>query len=330
MSTYHYAGDNPIMMNDPTGNASAIQTQTESKTWYSGWYGTYNSGPPFPTSAMEYGGGGGGGTDSFYASAEAENIGEINQYDAALAASTSIYHAGDGTEEDPTTGSLSQGINAIIGGTASYSITAVGGGIYSITGNKGSNLNGVELITAGAIATGLTSGDPGSPGQYHIAGPLPGDNPNTQVGGLCVFYSAAAIKNHFNGGNESGTDFFYNDYAFPKGLTIDERNYIVNRGILPEKVLSVFFVYQPTTDITRSLLDGYPVMAEIRQYANCIPGTGQADGKGYHEVFITGFSYFWGGLYPGFNYTFYNSQTNHYENLPPFEFHWAYEIHGLK
>jgi len=161
MSTYHYAGDNPIMMNDPTGNNTAIQPITEGQIQYGGWFGTHI----FDPSQQQYEQGGAPLSQSAEANIafgssqfdqqESAIITQENQYIDAMAASTSIYHAGDGSDEDPTTGSLSHAINAIIGGTSSFAITAMGDGTAIITGNGGSNLSGFDVRPVGSTLANI-------------------------------------------------------------------------------------------------------------------------------------------------------------------------------
>lgn len=191
MSTYHYAGDNPIMMNDPSGNAAAPVGNLSNLLWAQEaqdpnfqYFNTNSTTEEDNYIASIRAGGGGGGFAAGDLGGWAQEQTDFNlqvagtdaevvagqQYQEALAASTSVYHAGDGSDDDPTTGNLLHGIDSILGGTASFAITLVnapgytGNGnfkaTFEITGNEGSNITGLQIINTvySSVSGGLWHG----------------------------------------------------------------------------------------------------------------------------------------------------------------------------
>jgi hypothetical protein len=148
-----------------------------------------------------------------------------------------------------------------------------------------------------------------------------------QQGALCVFYVTANAIDHYTGGTLNGANIL-DSYANCENLSHQSWDNLYDHGIYsPEALFSDFLQYRQTNNVIGSLLRGYPVAAYIHQ-DGC-----DENGKEYvglHEVLITGFSYFYSGPMAGFNYTFFNSQINDYQNLPPSDFWDTQEIYGVQ
>jgi len=343
MNNYQYADNNPIMNVDPLGNTAAAGKPTHATDGQL----YFPSGNPNSTDD----GCGGPSLEDQLQSEIASTVAEEQAEEAALPPSSlGAYLVGLGQEvAQAINGTNIAGVQLDVstiqsnpGNTLSInsdgSVTEVydPGDGTTTNGSSGNSSATAVPATAGSgssTGAGMDSSDQGggasSAGQgsggnlFQLPGTLPPYDSHTQIGALCNFYSVAEAWDYETGDSITGIGIF-DDYA-TNHLTTAQINQLLapnSQGINAEQVFSNYLYYQPTNNVIQSLISGHPVLASVKQTNDCFTGN--------HEVFITGFSYFFSGPQAGFNYTFFNSQTNQFQNLSPSQFSDTQEIDGVQ
>ncbi|MEO7214964.1 hypothetical protein, partial [Mucilaginibacter sp.] len=190
-------------------------------------------------------------------------------------------------------------------------------------GGVDNNSNGESSF---GVVSGTSNSDPYSyaGNLFHLDGTkLPAnDGLHRQLFGLCAFYSSAAARSYLGGKKTDGFGFFL-EFVRAHSLNTAQVEGIKKSGIMTQFLFEKLLTGNRTNDPIGALKNNNPVVGVyISRYEDRVPQ--------YHQVLITGFSYYVDGARQGFVYNYWNSQSFKYESRYPSEFIQTFQITGYR
>jgi len=321
MTSYQYARNNPIMLNDPLGNKFGPPIQGNGQPFYAN-DDYQNAEADDEMSAFAY--------NSFV-----QNLISLAEGGAGTISKADGNSPSGGSDDSgspsnnsgaPSTGAAAEFAVGAVNSNTTINMNAIGPDkvLWSIVDNP-NKMSYEDEPDEGVTWDNNISvgGDPYSyaGNLYHIPGNnLPLNNgSNRQHGNTCAFCSISGAQN-FYGGHTTGQGVFH-EYIISNDLHGSRIQNIVDYGIdvSSGKLFNEFLNGYFSSDVIGGLLNGDPVL-----------GTFLISPTQAHEVLITGFSYFLNGPNAGFNYTYWNPATGTYGNKSPAAFYDTFVVTGSK